>query len=253
MEIRVLGCYGGADKNYRLTSFLVNGQFAVDAGALTSVLTFDEQKEISDIYISHVHMDHISGLPFLFDNIFGLRNEAVRVHAHAELIQHLRRHIFNDICWPDFSVLPSREKPTMRYVEVPVGQPVKIAGLDVLPVWVNHLVPNAGIIVTENGKSWIYPSDTSDTEEIWHRVNELADPRLLFLECSFPNRFQKLADDSRHLTPNGVSEQLAKMERKIPTRIYHCKPSVIKEIDAELKEIDHPDLQLLKQDHTYRF
>lgn len=251
MEIRVLGCYGGADANYRLTSFLVNGTFAVDAGAITNALTFEEQQHIEDIYISHIHLDHVNSLPFLFDNIFGLHERPIRIYSHNGVIEHLKKHIFNDICWPDFSVLPSPQRPTVEYVEVPLGKEFKVGNLTVLPVPVHHLVPNAGLIVTENGKSWVYPSDTADTDEIWKITNELPDPRLLFLECSFPDKFEKLAEESCHLTPSGVEHQLRKLKKPIPTRIYHCKPSAIKEIAAELKQIDYPDLALLEQDVTY--
>jgi cAMP phosphodiesterase len=252
MEIRVLGCYGGADSNYRLTSFLVNGSFAVDAGSLSNALTFEEQRQITDVYISHIHMDHIAGLPFLLDNIFGLHDEPLRIHAHGSVLKDLQAHIFNDVCWPDFTALPSRRRPTAEYVEVTPGQTLYIAGLEVIPIPVNHLVSNVGLIVTDNGKSWIYPSDTRETEEIWRRVNALPDPALMFLECSFPNRFQELADESRHLTPDGVAGELAKLDRLVPTRIYHCKPNFIKEIASELKAIDHPDLELLQQDKTYK-
>ena len=251
MKIRVLGCYGGADKNHRLTSFLVNDFLVVDAGAVTSALDFEEQKKISHIYLSHIHMDHIASLPFLLDNIFGSRPEPVKIYGHKELIKHLKDHIFNDICWPDFSKLPNPENPTVEYIEVPVGEPFEINGLKLLPVWVDHLVTNAGLIITENGKSWVYPSDTGDTEQIWKIVNDLKDPRMIFLECSYPNKFKKLAEESFHLTPEGVEKQLGKLNKTIPTRIYHCKPSAIKKIETELTAIDHPDLEVLEQNKTY--
>lgn len=73
MEIRILGCYGGADRNFRLTSFLVNGTLAIDAGSITSSLNFEEQKKITDIYISHIHMDHIVSLPFLSTMFLGTK------------------------------------------------------------------------------------------------------------------------------------------------------------------------------------
>lgn len=251
MEIRVLGCYGGMDKSYRMTSFLINDFFAVDAGGVADALSFSEQRKITDVYISHIHLDHIAGLPFLLDNVFGLVDEPIRIYSHAKVITGLKEHILNDVCWPDFSRLPSREHPTVEFIEVPAGRTFKIRELEITPVWVNHLVPNAGIIVTENGKSWVYPSDTSDTEEIWKITDSLDDPRMLFLECSFPNRFQRLADESFHLTPSGVAHQLKKLARQIPTRLYHAKPSYIDEISAELAEIHHPDLDMLEQDKTY--
>lgn len=252
MEIKILGCYGGADKNFRLTSFLVNGFLAVDAGSITSSLDFEEQKKITDIYISHIHMDHIVSLPFIIDNVFGHKKEPIRIHSHSHVIKHLREHLFNDICWPDFTLLPSVGKPSMEYVEHQVGDTFKIQDLEVTIVPVDHLVPTAGLIVKENGKSWIYPSDTGETDKIWEEVNKLDNPELLFLECSFPNRFKKLALNSYHLTPAAVARQLAKLDKHVPVRIYHCKPDVIEEIYRELSEINHRDLEMLKQGFTYK-
>ena len=251
MQIKVLGCYGGMDGSHRLTSFLVDGSFAVDAGSLTGALGLEEQQAITDVFISHSHLDHTGSLPFLADNIFGSREEPLRIYGHAELLAHVREHIFNDISWPDFAVLPSPRRPTIEYVEVTAGEPFRIGRLEATPVWVNHQVPTTGLIVTDAGRSWIFTSDTADTEEIWGRINALPDPRLLFLECSYPNRLSDLADASMHLSPAGVGRQLARLERTVPTRIYHVKPVYLEEISRELAELDHPDLRLLAQDEVY--
>lgn len=251
MEIRILGCFGGADDQHRLTSFLVDGTIAIDAGALAAALTFEEQLAVKDVYLSHAHLDHTCGLPFLVDNIFGMREEPLRIHAPAQLLENLKAHIFNDIIWPDFSLLPSPDKPMLEYIETPVGKPFKIGHLEITAVWVNHVVPTTGLVITDNGRSWIYPSDTSDTDELWDLVNSLTDPRLLFLECSYPNRLSDLAKASLHLSPHGVEKQLAKLDRVIPVRIYHVKPNYLDEIKGELKNIDYPDIELLEQDRTF--
>jgi len=251
MEIRILGCYGGADDEHRLTSFLVDGTIAIDAGALTVALTLEEQLAVNDVYISHSHLDHTSTLPFLADNIYGMREEPLRVHAHAQLLEEVHVNLFNDIIWPDFSQLPSAAEPTLVFVETPVGKPFRIGHLDLRALWVDHVVPTTGLIVTEGGRSWVYSSDTGDTDRIWDEVNKLDDPRLLFLECSYPERLSELADASKHLTTAGVARQLSKIYREIPTRIYHAKPVYLEEIEAEIARIDHPDLRLLRQDEIF--
>jgi cAMP phosphodiesterase len=251
MEIKVLGCYGGMDGRHGLTSLLVNDVLAVDAGAITDALSFEEQRRITDVIITHSHLDHTSSLPFLIDNTFGTQERPLRIFGHTSVLNDLRKHVFNDVSWPDFSRLPSPDKPTMEYVELPVGRMTRIGLLEVTPVWVNHLVPTTGLIITENGRSWVHSSDTADTTEIWERTNKLADPRLIFLECSYPNRFAELAEASKHLTPEGVGRQLARLKRRIPVRIYHVKPSYLDEIVKELQDLGHPDLKLLQQGEIY--
>ncbi|HUX08241.1 MAG TPA: 3',5'-cyclic-nucleotide phosphodiesterase [Acidobacteriota bacterium] len=251
MKIRVLGCYGGMDGGHGLTSFLINDWLAIDAGAITDALSFEEQKKITDVIITHSHLDHTTSLPFLVDNIFGTKHKPLNIFGHTDVLNDLRKHVFNDVSWPDFTCLPSPDNPVMKFNELPVGKETRIGQLLVKPVWVNHLVPTTGLIITENERSWINSSDTADTEEIWEHVNLLTDPRLLFLECSYPNRFAELAEASKHLTPAGVGRQLARLERKFPIRIYHGKPKHAEEIMKELQELGHPDLELLQQGKIY--
>ena len=252
MEIKVLGCYGGMDFEYHLTSFLIDNSFAIDAGAITDALSFREQVAITDLLITHSHMDHTSALPFLIDNIYGNQKRPLRIYGHCEVLRNIRQHIFNEVSWPNFTRIPSPENPTIEYVELPVGETHEVNGYEVTPVWVNHIVPTTGLIVTSEGRSWINSSDTADTDELWRRVNDLPDPRLLFLECSFPNRFAELADASKHLTPAGVGRQLAKLKREFPVRVYHAKPNYLDEILEELHQLKHPDLKLLEQGKTYK-
>ena len=48
MEIRLLGCHGSQLPAFNTTIFLINGTVLIDAGTVTSVLTADEQKNISE-------------------------------------------------------------------------------------------------------------------------------------------------------------------------------------------------------------
>jgi phosphoribosyl 1,2-cyclic phosphodiesterase len=59
MEIRILGAHNVESANTRLTSVLVDGVLAMDAGALTSSLTFAEQEKVSSILLTHCHYDHV--------------------------------------------------------------------------------------------------------------------------------------------------------------------------------------------------
>src|SRR5208283_831918 len=103
MELRILGCSGGEAEGNRLTGLLVNGVLAIDAGSLTQVLSVQEQVGIRQIFISHSHLDHICTLPFFTKNIFGHTDVPVEIRALPETLASMRRHLFNDEIWPDFS------------------------------------------------------------------------------------------------------------------------------------------------------
>ena len=51
MEIRILGAHNSESDTARLTSLLVDGTLAVDAGGLTSSLSFSEQAKVDNILL----------------------------------------------------------------------------------------------------------------------------------------------------------------------------------------------------------
>ncbi|MGH7230952.1 MAG: MBL fold metallo-hydrolase [Nitrospiraceae bacterium] len=77
MKIRVPGCHGSEQvieresgpAQCRTCGFLVNGTVMVDARTIGTALTLQEQKRIRHILLSHLHFDHIQGLPTLADNL----------------------------------------------------------------------------------------------------------------------------------------------------------------------------------------
>jgi len=119
MIFKVLGCFGSELPGYRCPGFLVNGRLLLEAGTATSVLTWHEQLEVSDVCVTHVHLDHVKDLAFLVDNRLGHAPRPLVVAGTAEVIDSLRRDLFNGRIWPDFSRIPSRRRPSVVYRVIP--------------------------------------------------------------------------------------------------------------------------------------
>ena len=62
MRIRVLGCHHTETKNNRLSTLLIDDHIALDAGAITSTLSTEEQANLTDVVITHHHFDHTRDL-----------------------------------------------------------------------------------------------------------------------------------------------------------------------------------------------
>ena len=253
MELRVLGCSGGEAEGSRLTGLLVNGQVALDAGSLTQALSLREQVAIRQIFISHSHLDHICCLPFFTKNIFGHTDLPVEIRALPETLDALRRHLFNDELWPDFSVIPSRENPIIRFLEIQPGVPCAVEGLRVTPIPVNHLVPCVGYLVEDGHASFLFTSDTAETDEVYEVANRTPNLRLFITEASFPNDQDWLARAAKHLTPRLLGEELKKLKADVQVGIYHLTPGDRPVMLPELAALGDPRLQLLDQDTLFNW
>jgi len=253
MELRVLGCSGGEAEGYRLTGLLVNGVLAIDAGSLTQALSVREQAGIRQIFISHSHLDHICSLPFFTKNIYGHNDVPVEIRALPETLAALRRHLFNDELWPDFSVIPSPDNPIIRYSEIKPGKTYVLVGLRITPIPVNHLVPCVGYLVEDDHSAFIFSSDTAETDMIYQVANKTKNLKLFITEASFPNEQAWLAEASKHLTPAKLGGELKKLKAKVQVGIYHLTPGDRPIMLPEIAAIKDPRIQMLDQDARFNW
>jgi cAMP phosphodiesterase len=236
-----------------MTSLLINGCVALDAGWVSGALSLKEQVKVKDIMISHSHLDHTCTLPFLIDNNFSAPGFALRIYAIPEVVASMKNHLFNNHTWPDFTCLPNDLTPVLKLVEVTPEQPFTINGLTVRPVLVSHIVPTAGFIVEDKKGAIAFSSDTGPTERFWELVNATKRLRAVITETSFPNELQDLANISGHLTPNTLEQELKKLKKDVPVYLYGGKPKHLKKIKKEVKALKQKRLKMLVQGRTYKF
>ena len=248
MQLRILGCHGGETPKHRTSSFLVGDTLAVDAGAITSGLSLREQERIRAVLVSHPHMDHIRDLATLADNRCQQGGNTLDIVGIPETIQALRDHFFNDLIWPDFTKIDSKDGPTIRFVEVQPNAASEVDGYEVTPVLVNHTVDTSAFIIRHRDKSIVYGGDTGPTDELWRQVNALDDLQAVMMEVSFPNDEAQLANDSKHLTPETLGAELEKLTHpdELPILLYHIKPTFEARVHRELAHLRGRNLQILQ-------
>ncbi|MGB0679783.1 MAG: MBL fold metallo-hydrolase [Polyangiales bacterium] len=255
MKLRVLGCHGGETPQHRTSSFLFDGHLAVDAGAVTSMLTLEEQSAISSVLVSHPHLDHVRDLATLVDNRCQQNGKAVTVAGTQATIDVLQRHFFNDQLWPDFSKISTPYGPIVRFQALDVETPTQIDGFEVTPVLVNHSVETAAFILRKEGCSVAYSGDTGPTERLWEVLERCDDLKALLLEVSFPNEQQRLADLSLHHTPATLRQELEKIrhDASLPVLLYHIKPVFEARVERELAPIRRSALDILRLEQHFEF
>lgn len=253
MKLRVLGCSGGSVKGRFLSCFLLNGEIALDAGGLAGPLTLEEQLEVRHVIVSHAHLDHNVGLPFFVDNIFGQLQEPIVVYGIPKVVSSLKQHMFNDELWPDFSKLPSPERPTLRFEQIQVEEPFTVESLRFTPIAVHHLTPTVGFLVEDGDSAILYTSDTGPTERVWEIASRHPGLKAIITEVSFANDESTLARNSGHMTASILAGELAKLKRDVPILVTHTKPGHLDRIRKEIGSLKVGSISLIEQERVYDF
>jgi 3',5'-cyclic-nucleotide phosphodiesterase len=282
LSVIVLGSAGGITEG-NLTAYLLAPRgsreyLCIDAGTVLSGLraahasgSFDGVelpkdsplsmegyvlKECIKAYlISHVHMDHITGL-----TVSSADDSEKNLLALPHTVEYLREHVFNWKSWPNFcneGTPPHLNK--YHYVRLEAEQEYSLWELpvSVVPFIVSHSAPyeSTAFLVKHDDSSLLFVGDTGPDpveqrdrlKSIWSHVAPLLREdhlRALFLEVSYPNgRPDNMLFG--HLTPDWMLyelEQLAHLVdpdhptealRGFPVVVTSIKPSYEKESTRE--------------------
>jgi ribonuclease BN (tRNA processing enzyme) len=244
---------GDGARGFYMSSYVIDGVVAIDAGGSGFLGDLSAQFEIQHVFLTHSHMDHIASLPIFLENVFRYGDRCVTVHASAETLESLRRHVFNDQLWPDFIGLSENGVPFVKIAVLEPRRPVEVCGLRLTPIPVDHVVPTLGFLVEAPGVAVAIPSDTGPTEEFWHAAAAAPNLKAVFLEASFPEAMKDLAVISKHLTPAMFAAEARKLGRPVPFIAVHIKPRFYDQVVAELVELDAPWLYIGKPGKAYEF
>lgn len=286
-EVIALGVDGGVSDG-NLTSYLIRDDsqpvyLALDAGSvLPGIAKALEKGNFSDVtddtaapltrqgyifrqrinsyFISHAHLDHVSGL------IIGSPEDSKKtIYASVDTIDVLRNYYFNWRVWPNFTDSGSGTRlGTYRMQLVRPAQSLSL-GLTRLTGEMYPLShdksPSSMLLITSNNTAFAYFGDTGPDEieksknldTVWRKLAEKVKQQQLkgmIIEVSYPNE----VDDGKlygHMTPKWLLKELKNLEKYsgegqplkgLSVVISHIKPSfqqgqdVRKVIAAELTQ-----------------
>jgi len=237
VEIRFLGTHNSESRDTKLVSFVIDDFLAVDAGSLTSGLSFMEQENIETILLSHGHYDHIKEVPtFAFNN----RQHATKVFATRYTLEVMSTHLIDGLIYPKFAEKDSFVgKPTLELCPLEPFEPASIKGYQVLAMPVNHPIDTVGFKITSpDGEEIFYTADTGpDLSSLWKHIR----PSLLIADMTYPNRYATVAIEAGHMCPQMLERELVEFHHVkgyLPeVALIHLSPQFEEEIRGEVEKL----------------
>ena len=246
--IRFLGSGGSVQSNAYTTCIQITKNTLIDAGNILQGLGNDA-KYIDNIFLTHSHLDHIVDIAFLVDNYYKFRKKPLKIYGLSEVINNVKKYIFNWNIWPDFSEinLIETDTPTLEFVKINENIEYKIEdNITLIPFLSNHTVACCGYIIKKNSNAIFFTADTYKNKKIWDYVNANTNVKALIVDVSFPDKLMRVAKESKHLTPKLLFEDMQYLKRD-DLKIYanHLKPLYRPQIVKDLKKLGFSEKNII--------
>jgi cAMP phosphodiesterase len=251
MRVRLLPSAPDGSGHQFLTSYLINDTVAIDAGCLGFYGTPADQAKVTAVFITHSHADHVCSLPIFAMNVHDHARRGVTVHSHQHVLDCLRTDVFNGRVWPDFVSIRVGGTPLVQLELVVPGRAVRVDGLSVTAVAVDHAVPTVAYIVDDGMSAVVFSSDSGPTGEVWAAARELPHVKAVFIGVSFPDEELALANASGHLTPCLFAQELAKLPVGATPVVVHTKAAHRTRIVEQLRALGLEQVVLGADDREY--
>lgn len=236
MKLQVLGCAGGIGGRQRHTTCLaLDHDILLDAGTGIANLGLEQLAAIDHVFLTHSHLDHVAGLALLADTVLGSRTGPVTVHASHQVIDSLKKHLFNWALWPDFASIPSADNPVLRWEPFTPGATIELEGRIITSYPVHHMDGSVAYLAHQGKPGFLFTGDMCSTPELWAAIAHEKSMSKIIVDCSFPNSESDLAARSRHFCPQSLLADIGPMAHSIEFLVYHLKPGQEDLIMAELR------------------
>lgn len=243
MQVRVVGA-AAAVAGHPLSTFVIDGVLAVDAGALGWFDAPEVQARVRDVLLTHAHIDHVAGLPGLLENVYRLSTAPPTVHGSDATLAALQNHLFNDVLMPDFIGMSRHLPPFLKVVPIAERQAFPVGPYSVTALDVDHTVPTLAFVIDDGTSAVAFVTDTGPIPLVL--ADLIPHPRLkaVFLEASFPNSMNQLAAVSKHLTSAQFLEAARHFPPSVPVYAIHMKVRFFDEIRGELLAAGLPNVRI---------
>lgn len=222
------------------------------------------KKYIMGYFISHSHLDHISGLI-----INSPDDSAKNIYALADCISTIKTHYFTWTSWANFAnegETPMLKKYTYKVLAPGVSTEVENTAMKVQAFPLSHSnLTSTAFLVQSNGNYLLYLGDTGSDEiekshnlqNLWQAVAPMIKAKQLkaiMIEVSFPDE-QPDKTLFGHLTPKWLMQEMSNLAKltgpeaikNLNVVVTHLKPpySSIEKIKKQLRAENNLGLKLI--------
>lgn len=156
------------------------------------------------VLLSHVHWDHIQGLPF-FSPAY-VPGTKISVYALLTAAAELKQ-VIGGITRHEFFPMPLDAAPAVfEFHQVEPGVELDIGGFHIMPIALNHPFGSVGYRIDGDGSSWAYVADTAPFTDVLHKQHFLPGP-------------EPLSDDDR-VALGAMREALVRRLQGVDTVVY---------------------------------
>jgi ribonuclease BN (tRNA processing enzyme) len=159
--------------------------------------------EVSDLFITHTHIDHFIGVPYFLIGHFFSRIGAVKmssnivkplsIHCDVTIFESL--NVIMDIVSPGLNIIMKGAKS--NYDLTSQGSTFSIGSIRATVFNMKHAVPTQGLLLSNNGSKVFYSSDTAFSEELVSLVGKCD---TVIHEAMYIEKDRIIADQLKHAT-----------------------------------------------------
>jgi len=231
-SVVALGTAGAPAPGRLTTTFQLKGGVFIDTGAIVHAIAPQRRDEIKTVFLSHAHLDHTLGLPFL------LGRAHLDVYGSAEVLDAVRQSLLDNRIWPDLSRFA-------EWHEFEQGDTVEVGGWTIVSGPSAHTVPCASFLCRSDQGTLAVVGDTRRTDEVMAWV-AAARPDACIVECSFPDAWAESSRRWGHQTPCDLPAWRAALGNECVLCVTHIKPLHESTVRAECEALGDPRLLLLQ-------
>ena len=232
MQVVCLGTTGFHPSARRQTAAFVLPEVGVVLDAGTGLFRLADYLTTPrvDIFLSHAHLDHVSGLTYLVETFGVDAYDRVTIHGEPDKIEAVTTHLFAPHLFP---VAPGYRFESLHGAcELPANAEGDVGTMKVFPL--EHPGGAIGMRLEWPGHSMAYVTDTTASTSAAY-VEQIRGVDLLVHEATFPAGHDGLAK----LTGHSCLDQVAEVARAAEVKrllVTHVDPLLTKDYDFDLTD-----------------